>query len=302
MTVTADGPDGNPISPVESVVIIPVQVNASYSLSKQVTPQVFSKAGQIVEYVVTMTNTGNVTLVRPTVSDPLCSLVTAGDGPLGPNQSRAFTCSYPVTQQDVDTGALVNTARASAVPATCGEGPVLASTDCRPLERDAAVTVAAEQSPTVQVQKGVTPQTVTVGGEMLFDVVVANDGNVTLYDVSVSDPMCDLQRTDGAPGEDRHLSPEERWGFDCSYMATTADAAQGRVNNVVTVSSETLKGSVVIADGSASAVVTLPDESGLPQTGTNAVSLAAAALFLFLGGLILIVHSQASVSERSGQY
>jgi hypothetical protein len=66
-------------------------------------------------------NTGNVTLTNVVVADPRCEAPpvlasgdTNNDGELDVTETWRFTCTYKVTQSDIDAGKLSNTATATA--------------------------------------------------------------------------------------------------------------------------------------------------------------------------------------------
>jgi len=248
-----------------------------------------------------------VTLNDVTVTDPLCTLVPSGTGPLAPAERRDYSCEYTVIQTDLDAGALVNRANAVATPAGCGLAAAdVAATQvarapanaepCAPLAKDAAVTVEMMQSPGVSLVKSVTTAQVVAGADLTFTVEVVNTGNVTLLDVQVTDPMCALQMTGTDSGGDGNLGVGERWEFVCTYRTTATDAAVGQVINVATVESTTLAGVSVRAQGSATATVTpappvqpipVAAPNTLPVTGATMVGLIGLGAGLLLTGLLL---------------
>ncbi len=325
------------VGPVEASVFVPTLVDADFELTKSVDLSSVAVAGEVATYTVTMTNTGNVTLDAITVTDPLCTLSPSGTGPLAPSQSRGYTCGYTVTQADVDAGALVNRADATATPAGCGDGggavptgvaPVAADADrCAPMQKQAAVTVPSVQAPGVSLIKTVTPEQVVVGGDMTFTIEVVNTGNVTLVGAKVTDPLCELQMMGTDPEGDGNLGAGERWEFQCTYQATAADAAAGKVTNIATVESQTLTGGSVSAQGSATAQVSplpppnptppnpippnptppnplppqpVPTPGKLPVTGATIAGVFTLGLALLLAGFVLMGRA-ASPNRRVGR-
>ena len=68
----------------------------------------------MISYSYAVTNTGNVTLAGPvTVADDKAT-VTCPAGGLAPGASMTCTASYTITQADLDSGSVKNTAKASA--------------------------------------------------------------------------------------------------------------------------------------------------------------------------------------------
>ncbi|MGD2205130.1 DUF7507 domain-containing protein, partial [Microbacterium maritypicum] len=87
--------------------------------------------GQEITYSFVVTNTGNVTLTDVTVDEGVftgsgsLSAITcpAGAASLAPGLQVVCTASYVLTQADVDSGSVSNTATATGTPPT-GEPPV----------------------------------------------------------------------------------------------------------------------------------------------------------------------------------
>ena len=75
----------------------------------------FAEVGETINYSFTVKNEGNVTLTNVTVTDPK---VTVVGGPItlnvGQSDTTTFTASYVLTQDDVDTGKVDNTATADS--------------------------------------------------------------------------------------------------------------------------------------------------------------------------------------------
>ncbi|MEA2874396.1 MAG: hypothetical protein QOH67_4378, partial [Hyphomicrobiales bacterium] len=74
-------------------------------------------AGDVINYTITLTNTGNMTLTGVTVIDPSVSNLTFvggddGDGKLELTETWTYTANHIVTQADIDNGGVVNPALA----------------------------------------------------------------------------------------------------------------------------------------------------------------------------------------------
>ena len=96
--------------------------NPELTLVKSADRAEYTAPGEIINYILTVTNTGNVTITGITVSDPIVT-VTCPGAPytLVPGASRTCTAQYTVTAADVLAGSIINTADAagtspSAVP------------------------------------------------------------------------------------------------------------------------------------------------------------------------------------------
>ncbi|MCR9017532.1 DUF7507 domain-containing protein, partial [Aquiflexum gelatinilyticum] len=82
------------------------------SITKTATESTFAAVGDVLNYTIVVTNTGNVTLSNVAVSDPLTGLNTS-IASLAPLASQSIVTSYTVTQADIDAGKVDNTASAA---------------------------------------------------------------------------------------------------------------------------------------------------------------------------------------------
>ena len=112
------------------------------SLTKSADPATYDTLNQTISYSYVVKNTGNVTLAGPvTVADDKAT-VTCPAGGLAPGASMTCTASYTITQADLDSGSVKNTAKASAN-----------GTDSNTDDE----TVTAVQSPALNLVKMATP-------------------------------------------------------------------------------------------------------------------------------------------------
>ncbi|NBH06482.1 WD40 repeat domain-containing protein [Amycolatopsis sp. SID8362] len=122
-TATASGrpPSGDPVVSSDST-RTPVDATPALSLDKQATladanGDGKAQAGERIDYRFVVTNTGSVTVTAVRVDDD--RLAAAGiaaecpPGPLAPGSTVTCTASYVVTQADVSSGGVVNTATAA---------------------------------------------------------------------------------------------------------------------------------------------------------------------------------------------
>lgn len=254
--------------------------------------------GGTIEYGFTVTNTGTVTLNGVTISDPLDGLseVTFGDWPavagtLLPGESVTATASLPLTQAHIDGGTIENTATATGTPPAGGPVESVSDTD--------DVTLTVTPTPAIGIEKSgslIAGATGVVGDGVLFTMVATNTGNVTLHDVTVSDPLPGLSAlTYGSwPAEEGVLEPGASVTVTARYVLTAADVAAGTVTNVAGVTGEhrTPDGVSVVVDDESTATVTLPviSDGGLSTTGIEAAAMiGTGVLIVGLGALLLLV-------------
>ena len=141
----------------------------------------FAAAGNVITYRLVATNLGNVTLTNVTLSDPkLGALTCAQPVTLLPGQALTCTGTYPVTQADVNAGSVLNTATATGQQP---DGATVSGAD--------SATATAAQAPSLKLRKTITSGSPyqTPGQVIRYQFVATNAGNVTLTNVTISDPQ-----------------------------------------------------------------------------------------------------------------
>ncbi|MBI8990256.1 DUF7507 domain-containing protein [Corynebacterium meridianum] len=141
-------------------------------------------AGEKVEYVFKVQNTGNVRLDGVTVADDRLSagesvVCEDADQPLAVgSEPRTCTATHTVTEAEADAGTIVNTATASGTP-TSGDDPVTSP--------EANVT-ARTGVPGITVDKTVAgPDPAAPGDVLTYTVTVTNSGSTPLEGVTLTD-------------------------------------------------------------------------------------------------------------------
>jgi uncharacterized repeat protein (TIGR01451 family) len=151
--------------------------------------QTADTAGELINYTITVANTGNVTLTGVTVTDPFASLgptrvadaVGDNDALLEVGETWSYTAAHSVTQAEIDSngggnGLLENTA-------TADSNETGTDTD------DA--TVPVDQNPAIDITKSgeVPGGTANVGENITYTITVTNTGNTSLTNVVVTDTV-----------------------------------------------------------------------------------------------------------------
>ena len=200
-------------------------------------------AGDIVNYKITVTNTGNVTLTNITVTDPKPSASVKG-GPIaslapGIPDNTTFTASYMLTQTDIDAGTVRNQLTASGKPPS---GPdVTDQSDPLSVSGNSPTDTPITTAPSITIVKavGVIDDTnkngrQDVGDTLTYTISVTNTGNVTLSGVMVNDPKPGATVT-GSPIAS--LAPGvSNSSIKVSYVLTQPDVDAGVVVNQAVVS------------------------------------------------------------------
>jgi hypothetical protein len=199
-------------------------------------------SGTNATFTIAVTNTGsNAPLSPVTVDDPTCDTLSAPSGPGAPTTlDTGATWTYTCTVNDV-TADFTNTVK---VTGTSSSGDVTATAT-------ANVTV---NTPSIQVLKTPSTQTVTSGGTAIFTLTVTNTGAVTLGNITVSDPQCTTLSAPTGPGAPTTLAANSTWTYTCTTTNVTADF----INNVTVYG--TVPGGPTVSD-SASAQVTVTPPS-----------------------------------------
>ena len=246
--IDPDG-DGNPDDPT----VVALDQIADLDLLKTAGPLTDSNGdglaggvGDTIDYTFTVTNTGNVTLTDITITDPLVTVT--GDPiailPPGDSDSTTFTATYAITQTDIDAGGVTNSAVANAVdpggePVTDTSDDPNDPTDVDPDgdgNPDDPTVVALDQIADLDLLKTAGPLVDSngdgvvggVGDTIDYTFTVTNIGVVTLFDVTVSDP---LVAVNGGPIAVLAPGGSDSSTFTASYLITQADIDAGGVTN-----------------------------------------------------------------------
>ena len=217
--VTGSGSDNHPLVPDAPAITVAKAFTSG-------TPT-YASVGEQVEFTVTVTNTGNVTMTSVDVTDDLVA-GTCTVGPLAPGQNdNTCTFTYPVTQADIDNGTITNVATGVAQPAVPGEPTVT--------ETGSVTGTGPVQEPNVTLNKIAGAASVNaVGQTITYTYTVANTGNVTVFGTpSVTDDKIGTFNC-GAIGAGG-LAPNASVNCTADYTVTQADVDAGIVTNVATV-------------------------------------------------------------------
>ncbi|MCO6464567.1 MAG: DUF11 domain-containing protein, partial [Saprospiraceae bacterium] len=256
---TGDDPKGNPVSD-DDCVIIPIVQSPGITIDKVASNGNFG-VGDVITYTFTATNSGNVTLTNVSISDPLVGLsaLTYGSWPgatgvLSPGQSVSATATYTVTQADVDAGSISNTATATGK-----------DLNNNPVSDDDSVVTPIDQILSINLEKIASTGSYGVGDLVTYTFIVTNTGNVTLSNVTVSDPLPGLSAI--TPSSVTTMAPGATASFTATYTVTQADVDNGGIYNTATA----------IGDAPNGDDVTDTDDETVPLTQSPAIDIAKIA-------------------------
>ncbi len=254
-----------------------VEIECNSADHEHATPNENPDLGDVINYKVTITNSGTITLNDIVVDDELSDLVqTALTKPdntlvtrqmadskaisewlittLKPGEVVTITYTYTAIQSDIDAGKIYNKASAEAPAPREGEDPIENDADVT-----VEITVPVDYRPGFEVTKKayitvddglvlLGDKAVEEGNEITYRVTVKNTGNVTLEDVTVADPLEGIS-DEGTQTIDLIGVGESEY-VDFTYTVTDADAWKEKITNTAT------------------ATVTLLDEDE-PEKGTE---------------------------------
>ena len=184
-------------------------------------------AGDVVEYQITVSNTGDQVLTNVVVTDPLTGLSETIPS-LAPGESYTYTVYYTVTQADIDSngggdGDIDNTALADSDQTDPVEDTETVEVVQNPVLTIDKIVVSIHDpseepvDDVVQVTQEGLGVVDEVGDVIEYDIVVTNNGNQTLTDVVVTDPLTGLSETIAS------LAPGESYTYTVFYEVTQAD-------------------------------------------------------------------------------
>ena len=226
--------------------------------------------GDIINYVFTVRNTGNVTLSDVTVSDPLVPVTGGPLASLAPGKSDAvtFKAAYAITQADIDAGIVSNIATATgndpsntAVSADDTEITALNGTEGLKLVKSAVLDMGGD---------GIA----SAGDAVSYKFVVTNTGGNTLTDIAITDPLFAPGRI--TPASVASLAPAAKTTFTASYALTQSDVDSGKLKNIAAASATSPDGilsaidSVVLNFAPSSSVALV--KTGVPDFGPDGVA------------------------------
>ncbi len=152
-------------------------------------PEDKAKLGEVINYTITVKNTGNVTYYNVHVDDDLTGMHET-IAVLGVGEEKTFTTSYTVTEQDILNGRVLNVATAKGNPIVDPkdpEDPKIPEDEDKKEDdtEDVRVTMTLEKTVVNLPARGY----FVAGEEAQFHLTVKNTGNQTLRNVRVTEML-----------------------------------------------------------------------------------------------------------------
>ena len=169
--------------------------------------------GETITYKITAVNDGNLTLKNIVITDELTGDEWTIDTLVPGQSSEAFTARHKVTEKDILKGSVLNEAAASAEspdPENPDPGIVPGETEDPTVDPAGHLTVSKETTSTPA-----NGAAYDLGETITYKIIAANDGNLTLNHVVVTDELTGDEWTVGtlAPGQSSEV-------FTASYKVT----------------------------------------------------------------------------------
>lgn len=313
---TGAPPEGDPVTATDDAIISgdPVPQLSLVKTADAAGVQSPTVVGNPIDYTVTVTNTGNVTLSQVAVTDTVLGGAISyawpgAPGVLAPGQSVAVTGTHAVTQADIEAGVVTNTA--SATSRDPGGAEVTAGPQ--------STTTPLDQAPSLALTKSASPALSTPpkpGGIVTFNFTITNTGNLGLSAVSITDRLPGLSTiTYTWPGDPAVLPPGEDATATATYPITQADIDAGAVANTAVANGTTEGGANVpsneadtstpLDQAPAIALVKSADASGITEpavagqpivytftvTNTGNTTLTSVSITDQLAGLPALVYT-----------
>ncbi len=224
--------------------------------------------GETITYEITATNDGNLTLTGITVTDELTG--NTGENAwtiesLAPGESETFEASYVVTEADILAGSVLNVATATGT----SPDPEKPEVPVDPGEKEDPTETPG---PSLFVEKTAEAKEggYALGDTITYTITVTNNGNVTVSDITVSDPLTGDTWTEmpQAEGGAIVLEPGDTVSFTAEYTVTEEDILAGRVENTATATGTDPNGGDV-TDSDDETVTTEPKRGHLTITKTT---------------------------------
>jgi uncharacterized repeat protein (TIGR01451 family) len=298
-TAMAEGtPPGSttpvPSTPSTTTVTIPADPGITVNKTTNVTAVA---AGETITYSFLVTNSGNVTISDPIVTDSnfsgtgTLSVIScpSGGSTLVPGGTMTCTANYTVTQADINSGTLTNTATATGTPP---------GNDTPPTSPPSTVTVSTDPLPALSMVKTANKTTLaSVGQVVTYTFVATNIGNVNINTPTVHDGTFSGTGqlsaiscpTDASTSS---LAPGVSEACTATYTVTEADLVSGKLTNTATVTGMTAGGDPVESDQSTVSIPTVipATAAALAFTGSDVFGpLIGGAGLVFSGMIALLV-------------
>jgi len=262
--VATDAGEDDPTPVIPSIAPSIALVKTANTTALQSPPQV----GDIITYTFAVTNTGNVNLTGVSVTDLMPDITISGSPitflAVGATNTT-ITATYALKLADVNAGQVQNTATTEG---TDPYGTVVNDTSGTDVSNNTPTVVPLSSGPAIALIKTADTaalQTPPQAGDIItYHFRVENIGNVSLTNVTITDPMLG-GTVPGGPIASMDPGDVDTLTFSANYTLTLADMAVGKVENTATVAGTPPTGPSVTDDSGTTNTNDDPLVTPIPQ-------------------------------------
>lgn len=232
-----------------------------------------ARLGTEIRYTVKVTNIGNVTLRNIACDDSMKGIgrIALDRTQLAPGETATGTASHAITQSDIDSGVVTNTASSSADAPDASKAVSGKSTVSTGIERTPRLTLAKTTERT-----HIPADEARFGEKVPYELTVENTGNATVSDIDISDALADngTLRIEWGSKTDHSLAHGETVKATATHTVTETDIDAGIVENTAKAGGKAPDGKPVESNA-AKAATTIEKRKpsvALIKTGTERVS------------------------------
>lgn len=212
---------------------------------------IVDEAGDIVNYTITATNAGNVSLTGVSIVDALTGDTLATDETLDVDEVKVFGYRYTVRQSDIDDDGGGDSSLDNKATANSNQTSAKSDSESVPIQQMPALRVNKTATGIDTKNDGILNQ---AGDVIDYLIAVENTGNQTLTNVSINDPTLGNQFID-------ELASGDRKTFTARYVLTQADidtngGGDGDIDNTVIATADQIN---PVKDFAEILVVQVPD-------------------------------------------
>ena len=260
LEVTGMDPRSQPVNASSNQTLVTAIQSPELTATSIAEETTFTAAGEIIHYTITVKNTGNVSIISTAVTDPNALIISVRPNViLMPGESFPVTATHLVTQEDMDAGKVITVAKA--------EGFDLAGNTIGKLTNQVIVN-GIQRTELGVTSKASTQQFSRVGEVIKYQIEVKNTGNISLYNLEVTDPGVAIEANNTAAS----LLPGNSLVTTASHTITQDDLDAGEVVNISKAKAADGNGKPIIKTGDQLVINAIQQQEMSASTGTSVSS------------------------------
>ncbi|TRO62872.1 Ig-like domain-containing protein, partial [Christiangramia sabulilitoris] len=202
-----------------------------------------SKVGDVIEYDIVVTNTGNVTVNNIEITDADADVGSISGSPiltLAPGEAATVTANQTITQAHMDAGFVSNSATATGDSPSGTDDVTDVSDngdDTDGNTTDDSTETPLDQNTAMEISKAASVSNfANVGDVIEYTITLTNTGNTTINSITITDDNAEnLTLQSGDLNSDNLLDVGEEWIYTASHTVTSTDFNNGFVENIAQV-------------------------------------------------------------------